>query len=351
MLSSTASVLAAPSAPLFSGADPSLLAVASAAERIDNANWLDDFASAPPHVRDALGMRCESNVSEEESSPEESSPPSIVMVRSHIPFFHFNVASTLGIDSDVAPEPLLDSIQDFFGPGKTHHITVAERFLAKEGGRSSEEETQPNNNNKLHEQLVRRGYSRYLPFDRVILQDPLEDLVKSWSDWGSASELVTHETKAEWSSFLTNYYKMPDLIGDWLQQLVGRSNWFHAILKRDGKVVMARSLYFQNGWAWLGIDAPVPGWTPADCCDNDLAVCAKLLMTAHQEAGVRSFVSDVEAPNVDHSGGPDYDKWRMLGFSVPYRRVVYKWEEGKAETPVMKDEAAATKGETAKQEE
>jgi hypothetical protein len=348
MLSSTAAVLAAPSAPLFIGADPSLLAVASAAERIDNANWLDDFASAPPHVQEALGMRCESNASEEEPSDR----PPIVMVRSHIPFFHFNVASTLGIGSDVAPEPLLDSIQDFFGPGKTHHITVAERFLAKEGGTRSEEETQPttnnNNNNKLHEQLVRRGYYRYLPFDRVILRDPLEDLVNSWSDWGSTSELVTHETKAEWSSFLTGYYKMPDVIGDWLQQLVGRPNWFHAILKRDGKVVMARSLYFQNGWAWLGIDAPVPGWTPANCYDDDLAVCAKLLTTAHHEAGITSFVSDVEAPNKDQSG-PDYDKWRKLGFSVPYRRVVYKWEEEEAAAAM--DETDATKGETAKQEE
>jgi hypothetical protein len=344
MLSSTAAVLAAPSAPLFSGADPSLLALASAAERIDNANWLDDFASAPPHVRDALGMRCESNASEEE--PSESSPSSIVMVRSHIPFFHFNVASTLGVDSAVAPEPLLDSIQDFFGPGKTHHITVAERLLAKEGGTSSEEETQPNNNNnKLHEQLVRRGYSRYLPFDRVILQDPLEDLVNSWSDWGSTSELVTHENKAEWSSFLTGYYTMPDLIGDWLQQLVNRPNWFHAILKREGKVVMARSLYAQNGWAWLGIDAPVPGWTPADCYDDDLAVCAKLLSTALHEAGITSFVSDVEAPNDDQSG-PDYDKWKKLGFSVPYRRVVYKWEEEAAAA-----ETDATKDETDKQEE
>jgi hypothetical protein len=344
MLSSTAAVLAAPSAPLFTGADPSLLALAAAAERIDNANWLDDFASAPPHVQEALGMRCESNASEEEPS-SESSPSSIVMVRSNIPFFHFNVASTLGIDSDVAPEPLLDLIQDFFGPGKTHHITVAERFFAKEGT-SGEEDAHPNN--KLHEQLVRRGYSRYLPFDRVILQDPSEDLVKSWSDWGATSELVTHGIKAEWSSFLTGYYKMPDLIGDWLQQLVGRPNWFHAILKRDGKVVMARSLYFQNGWAWLGIDAPVPGWTPADCHHDDLAVCAKLLMTALHEAGIASFVSDVEAPNVDQSG-PDYDKWKTLGFSVPYRRVVYKWEE--KDEAATKDEVAATKDETAKHEE
>lgn len=318
------------SAPLFTCLDPSLLAVASAAEHVDNANWFDDFASAPPHVQQALGMRCEWNAVQ----PQESSP-SLVMVSSHIPFFHFNVASTLGIDSDVVPEPLLDSIQTFFGPGKTHHITVAERSLLDKKESASAAHDSPAAEHKIHDQLARRGYSRYLAFDRVILQDPFPDLVELWSDWGSSSELVTEDNKAEWSSFLTGYYKMPDLIADWLQQLVNRPNWFHAILKRDGKVVMARSLYAHNGWAWLGIDAPVPGWTPADCHDDDLAVCAKLLATAFEEAGVTSFVSDVEAPNEARSG-PDYDKWTKLGFYVPYQRVVYKWEEvADAETPAM----------------
>lgn len=82
-----------------------------------------------------------------------------------------------------------------------------------------------------------------------------------------------------------------------------------------------------------GIDAPVPGWSPADCHDDDLVVCSRLLAAASEEAGVTCFASDVEAPN-DAKSGPDYDKWRKLGFGVPYKRTVYKWEADAARVEV-----------------
>jgi hypothetical protein len=321
-MSLTSAALAVSGPPLHAVSDPSLLSAAAAAEKAEGSNWIDDFAAAPPHAKEALGLAAAWN----------SLDPAVAMVRSHVPFFHFNIASTIGIESDVASDAVLDSIRDFYGPDKTHHVMVAEKL---QGG--DHEATMPN---RIHEQLSSRGYKRDQPLDRVILQDPSDDLEAVWSALGKECELVSDEAKQEWSSFLTSYYKMPDIIGEWLQQLVGRPGWYHAILKRDGKVVMARSLYCASpgGWGWLGIDAPVPGWSPStDCFDDDLAVCARLLLASREDAGVANFVSDVEAPN-DERSGPDYDKWRKLGFAVLYKRIVYKWEAASS----TNDEATAT---------
>jgi hypothetical protein len=319
---STSAITVNDGRPLYAANDPSLLSLAAAAERADGSNWIDDFVAAPPHVKEALGL----------GSGWNSLNPSIAMVKSHIPFFHFNIASTIGIDSEAASEDVLDSIREFYGPGKAHHIMVAEKI---KGDECDDDDGVADSSlcakqHRIHEQLSSRGYKRYLPFDRVILQDPSADLISTWLTLGKESELVTKDIMKEWSAFLTGYYKMPDIIGEWLRELVGRPGWYHAVLKREGKVVMARSLFASEGggWGWLGIDAPVPGWSsPTDCYDDDLAVCARLLLAASRgsNGGVKNFVSDVEVPS-DERSGPDYNKWRKLGFIVPYRRVVYKWE-------------------------
>ena len=75
---------------------------------------------------------------------------------------------------------------------------------------------------------------------------------------------MTAENAGAWSRFLLDCYGMPAIIGTWLQALVGRPGWIHVLRRQGGQpnapVAMVRSLYHdREGWAWLGIDAPVPG--------------------------------------------------------------------------------------------
>jgi hypothetical protein len=102
-----------------------------------------------------------------------------------------------------------------------------------------------------HFNMVLRGYTPDATWERVVLQRVPAD---RWTAHAQGCEIVTE------------CYGMPAPIGDWLRALVGRPGWTHAIRREggrsDGPIVMARSLYCdEEGWAWLGIDAPVPGVT------------------------------------------------------------------------------------------
>jgi hypothetical protein len=84
---------------------------------------------------------------------------------------------------------------------------------------------------------------------------------------------------------------------------------------------MARSLYQDDeGWCWLGIDAPVPG-VMAPCFEDDQKVVATLLAAAAARGG-RAFVSDIEVPSPTRDSEA-YRRWRELGFSPVYRRDIY----------------------------
>jgi hypothetical protein len=269
-------------------------ALAVRAERIDADNWIDDFAQAPPHVVEALGLLA-------------SRQGELAMVRSKIPFSHFNMVMTLGCPAAV-DNRAFDAIERFYAEGgvKRHWILVNDY-------------SQPND---LAEQLITRGYEPDGAWERVVLQGVPDD---RWVAYAQGCEIVTSSSAKEWSQFLVDCYQMPPLIGDWLRALVGASGWTHAIRRAggrpDGKVVMARSLYQDNaGWAWLGIDAPVPG-VMAPCFEDDQKVTATLL--AHAAArGARAFVSDIEAPSPSRDSEA-YRRWGQLGFAAVYLRKLY----------------------------
>jgi hypothetical protein len=143
----------------------------------------------------------------------------------------------------------------------------------------------------------------------------------SWRAHAQGCELVTSANAGDWSGFLVRCYGMPPPIAHWLQALVGRHGWMHAIRREGGQVVMARSLYQdEEGWAWLGIDAPVPG-VMAPCFEDDQKVTALLLEEAAVR-GARNFVSDIEVPHPQHEGDA-YRRWGELGFSPVYLRRLY----------------------------
>lgn len=266
------------------------------AEAIDTANWLDDFAAAPAEVQAALGLAT-------------LHVGALAMVRSHIPFSHFNMVLTLGCPA-MADDAAFAAIERFYRDGGIgrHWVLVNDH-------------SEPDD---LDERLCARGYVEAGAWDRVVLAGARPDL---WGEHADGCETVGPHNMTAWSDFIRQCYGMPPPIGAWLHRLVGRSGWLHAIRRQggaaEGPVVMARSLYLgADGWAWLGIDAPIPG-VMAPCFDDDQHVIAHLLQRAAQ-AGAHHFVSDVEQISPTRSG-PAYDGWRALGFEPVYRRRLFAW--------------------------
>jgi len=202
----------------------------------------------------------------------------LAMVRSRVPFSHLNMVMTLGCPA-LVDDAAWDSIDHFYGqPGAVGHWVLVNAH------------SEPGD---LVQRLLARGYTPDGAWERVVLQGVPGD---RWA---------THA-------------------------LVGRRGWMHAIRREggrpDGRVVMARSLYQDDeGWAWLGVDAPVPG-VMAPCFEDDQRVTATLLAAA-AERGARAFVSDIELPCDTHDSEA-YQRWGALGFEPVYRRELFTRVDG-----------------------
>jgi hypothetical protein len=266
------------------------------AERTDTLNWLDSFEAAPAPVRAALGL-------------DSRRIGELAMLRSRVPFSHFNMVLTLGCPAavDDAAFAAIDAFYAEAGCGR-HWVVVNDHSRPSD----------------LAERLIERGYRADGGWDRVLLQGPRADL---WQAHGHDCERVDARNADEWAAFLLARYGMPPPVASWLRALVGRRGWHHALRREGGRpgapVAMVRSLFVaDDGWAWLGVDAPVPG-VMAPCFDDDQQVTAALLKVA-AAAGAHSFVSDIEMPALDRAG-PGYRAWGALGFEARYlRRLLVK---------------------------
>lgn len=271
--------------------------IAIHAEAADASSWFDQIEAASPMVRAALAL-------------DARRDDALAMVRSRVPFSHFNMVLTLG-----CPAPVDDAA-----------FAAIDRFYADPSGVARHwivvnDHSEPSD---LGLRLEERGYIPSSTWDRVISRSARRNV---WSVMATGVEAVTVSNATEWARFLLKTYDMPPPISDWLLGMVERPGWAHAILREgasaDGRIVMARSLYLApTGWAWLGIDGPVPG-VMAPCFDDDQRVAAHLLQWAVQR-GAHSFVSEIEAPSLDRRG-PAYECWSALGFEVAYRRRLYRW--------------------------
>lgn len=262
------------------------------AEWVDTLSWLDQREAAPAEVIAGLELR-------------HRSIDELVMVGSAIPFSHFNMVLTLG-----CPAPVGDSswqaIEDFYSNGSSGHWVIVN------------DHSEPSNISSV---LEERGYDPVDAWDRIVLQHPRPDL---WAPLVGGADLVTPASAPDWAEFIRDCYGMPPAVRDWLLALAGRTGWIHAVYRHegssDGPITMARSAFVRDGWAWLGIDAPVPG-VMAPCFDDDQHVSAALLLAAASQ-GAHSFVTDIEVPTEGRSG-PGYDQWRQLGFEPAYLRTVF----------------------------
>ena len=272
--------------------------VAVLAESIDTRNWLDQHAAAPEAVRKGLML-------------DHRYADGLAMVSSAIPFSHFNMVLTLGCPAVASPEAL-ELIDRFYAasPAGRHWILVNDHSEPQE----------------LGAQLTQRGYVENDGWDRVVLRGPREVI---WRPHASGCEIVGDRNAEDWVNFLLKCYGMPQPVGEWLRALIGRAGWIHALRRENGRpegpVVMVRSLFHAGGWAWLGIDAPIPG-VMAPCFDDDRAVVSALLCEA-AGLGAHSFVSDIEVASPTRSG-PQYRYWNELGFEAVYLRRVFAKPNG-----------------------
>jgi hypothetical protein len=166
--------------------------------------------------------------------------------------------------------------------------------------------------------LGARGLEEFDRQDRVVREGHVPLAGVSFGE-GRALEVewATRATAEEWARFVDRVYDLDT--GPWLPPLVGRPGWHHVLVREEGELVAARSLYVTpDRDGWLCIDAPVPGLRTADY-EPDAVACAALVRRG-LDLGVRRFGADIEAPAAAQDT-PAYASFAALGFTCPYTHV------------------------------
>lgn len=132
-------------------------------------------------------------------------------------------------------------------------------------------------------------------------------------------ERVDAAAADEWVAFLERVYRLQT--GPWLGRLVGRTGWHPYVVREDGEIVAARTMFIgPDAYAWWGMDGPVPG-LGTDDYEPDAALCEFMLRDG-LGLGVRCFLADIEAAS-DAMDTPAYGYFARLGFRRPYARTHY----------------------------
>jgi hypothetical protein len=166
--------------------------------------------------------------------------------------------------------------------------------------------------------LRERGLSPFDAQERVIRGgEPYQGPPSATSARHFEVRPVEAATADEWSEFLQRVYRLDT--GSWLQRLIGRPGWHPYVAREDGKIVAARTMYIDaEGFAWLGMDGPVPGVSSPDY-EPDAAICTRLVEDGLRR-GARCFHTDIEAPS-QAMDTPSYEYFPALGFTRPYVRT------------------------------
>ncbi|HET7461239.1 MAG TPA: hypothetical protein VFJ82_08315 [Longimicrobium sp.] len=241
---------------------------------IENAEvraWLDMYAAIPPHHAQRY-------------NPEIMQVDGVTLTRCReIPFSHFNSVLDLG-GATPATESQVDAILACYREAGIPRFTVIHNPHA-----------QPP---QLLEWLEARGLRPRGGWERVYRAGG--HFTTPEPAVNGSVEPVSREIGSEWASFLVNSYGLPT--GPWLEQLVERPGWHHAVLRREGRIVAARSLFVSaGGWAWLGVEAPVPGIMAPSYAD-DFALTHALVVDGLRR-GVTHFAADIEAPSAARHAG------------------------------------------------
>lgn len=249
--------------------------------------WLDMYAAIPAEFRERF-------------NPEIIQVDGVTLTRCRaIPFSHFNAVLDLGVATP-ASERTLDAVLACYREAEIPRFTVLHNPHAEPAA--------------LPGWLETRGFSRRGSWERVYR--PAGEFAAPQPAVDGSVELVSEETGGEWAAFLVRLYGLPT--GPWLERLAGRPGWTHAVLRREGRIVAARSLFASGGWGWLGVEAPVPGLMARSYADDHALTYA--LVREGLRLGVQRFAADIEAPSAARDT-PAYANWQALGFAWPYLRT------------------------------
>lgn len=263
-----------------------LPAEVQAIERAELEAWRDMYLALPPAFT-------------REFRPELREQDGVAFTRCRaIPFVHFNSVLNLGLGAP-ATEEVLDAILATYEAVGIARVTVLTLPAATPAS--------------LPGWLTARGFVERPGWDRVFRTAPLA---------GHAVEdgevaFVDSRMAPRWTRFLDRWYGLPT--APWLQELVGRDGWHHAVLVQGDEIRAARSMFISpQRTAWLGVEAPVPGVMAPGFADDDRLIRALLGLAARRETQLA--VADLEAVQPGRAG-PAYDRWESLGFTVGYRRA------------------------------
>ncbi|MCA9966773.1 MAG: hypothetical protein KC423_21135 [Anaerolineales bacterium] len=222
-----------------------------------------------------------------------------------IPFIHFNAVKNFGMGEPTS-EALLDDICTIYREAGIRHFTFYHM-----------PHCQPP---ELSGWLKSRGFQAQGGWDRIYRDNqPLTagNLVEPAN--GLWVEKVTLATASEWSGYIDAMYGLPT--SPWLLATVERPGWHHYMLRQGGQIVAVRSMFLNAaGWAWFGIEAPVPG-IMAPSFDLDRQLCQAMVQDG-LKLGAQHFVADIEAPT-PAMDTPAYHHFAELGFKRPYFRTHY----------------------------
>ena len=256
--------------------------------------WADMYDAAPADFMEQFGL-------------EFLQVQNVALTRcKRIPFIHFNCVKNLGMNGP-ATEALLDEILALYHAAEVTHFAVYHIPHSRPPA--------------LPEWLHSRNLHPQGGWDRIYRDSRrLIDLDTSAQN-EFVVEKVTPTTAPEWSAFIDAIYGLPTT--PWLLSLVGRPGWHHYLLRRGTEVAAVRSMHIDGaGFAWFGIDAPVPGLM-APSYDLDSQLC-RAMVTEGLELGVKYFVADIEAPDTAMAT-PAYSEFEALGFKRPYFRSHYRY--------------------------
>lgn len=237
---------------------------------------------------------------------KRKSGDAVVLTSPVIQFSHFNQVMGLGLTLP-ATEKVLDDILAIF---RAQKISRIELHVIPH--------TQPP---QLVDWLKERGLRVLSGWDRIYRgNETLTD--KTSLPKGMRVEKITRAMMEEWATFLVTMYRL-EPAKQLLLSLVERKGWHHYALRENGEIVAARSMYIHDdGVAWWGIEAPVPGlMTPR--FDLDYHLCREIIKDGLR-LDAKYFIADIEKPEekMNHDG---YRNFSALGFKRAYFRSNYSY--------------------------
>jgi hypothetical protein len=267
--------------------------LARQAEQTEAAAWVDMVKAANEGYRKSTGLFAEVI----QDDMYISCPA--------IPFLHFNCILGFGTNQSVT-EQYIDNVLGYF---KGKNLSTAYLFLIdglQEG---------------VEKLLLEKGFVPAGSWERTWRKDePLNNTLSTLKqDWVISK--VDAASANAWASFVSGTYQMPTT-KEWLLDFAVRKGWHHYMLMEASTIIAVRSIFIgEDNMAFWGIEALIPGLMTNDF-SMDFALAHHIVAQGLQ-MGVKGFVGDIEKVS-DSNDTPAYANFKALGFSIPYRRKIYK---------------------------